>query len=688
MGADRTLRVGVDIGGTFTDLVAINPERNELLLAKSPSTPADFSAGVINVLNEVSDDFNQIQIFIHGTTAPLNAFLERKGARTALLTTKGFGDVYVIRRGNRVRMYDLQYTNPEPLVPRSLTCEIEERLDAKGNVLVPLVEKDLFRVLTELRARKVESVAICFINSYINPIHEQSAADFLRRNAPEIFVAPSYEICREWREFERTSTVVLNAYIAPVLKKYLDKLAASLNEKGFNRKIFLMQSNGGLISADEAQSKALLSLMSGPIGASVGAKVLSRRIDKPNLICIDMGGTSFEVSLVIDGKEAVVSEAEFEGFPALTPMVDIHSIGAGGGSMAWSEAGALHVGPKSAGAEPGPACYGMGGEEATVTDANVVLGRIDPDNFLGGSMRLDAELSRSVVAGIAKSFDMSMDQMAEGILAVVNSKMANAIRTMTISKGIDPRGFALIANGGAGPMHAVFIARELGIKTVIVPEVAGAFSAWGMLRSDIRHDVSKSFNSGFDDINWNKVLRGFVELEKELESLMREEDVEREQMRFYRYLEIRYVGQEYFVSVPILQDTTPDVQHAERFKQDFHELYQHTYGHSNPDEKVELANIRVEARGEIAVHQEAQRPELAADPGRMQSSRIRPVYFDGRRRDTEFIHRTALDTEQHIRGPVVIVEKSCTTVVPPGYTVQPDRFRNLVIEKQKASTTV
>ena len=384
MDTDRTLRIGVDIGGTFTDLVAIDTERNELLLAKSPSTPADFSVGVIDVLNEVSDEFGNIQIFIHGTTAPLNAFLERKGARTALLTTKGFGDVYVIRRGNRVRMYDLQYCNPEPLVPRSLTYEIEERLDAKGNVLTPLDEDDLIQVLTDLRDQKVESAAICFINSYINPVHEQAVADFLRGNAPEIFVAPSYDICREWREFERTSTVVINAYIAPILKKYLDTLATSLREKGFNKTIFLMQSNGGLISADEAQSKALLSLMSGPIGASVGAKVLSKRIDKPNLICIDMGGTSFEVSLVIGGKEAVVSETEIEGFPVLTPLVDIHSIGAGGGSIAWNDAGALHVGPQSAGAEPGPACYGMGGEEATVTDANVVLGRIDPDNFLGG----------------------------------------------------------------------------------------------------------------------------------------------------------------------------------------------------------------------------------------------------------------------------------------------------------------
>lgn len=688
MDTDRTLRVGVDIGGTFTDLVAVDNKQNALLLAKLPSTPADFSAGVIEVLNEVSDEFDQIQIFIHGTTAPLNAFLERKGARTALLTTKGFGDVYVIRRGNRVRMYDLQYRNPEPLVPRSLTHEIEERLDGQGNILIPLDENDLFQVLTNLRDQKVESAAICFLNSYINPVHEQAVADFLRRNAPEIFIAPSYDICREWREFERTSTVVINAYIAPILKKYLDTLATSLKEKGFNRKIFLMQSNGGLISADEAQSKALLSLMSGPIGASVGAKVLSKRIDKPNLICIDMGGTSFEVSLVIDGKEAVVSEAEIEGFPVLTPLVDIHSIGAGGGSIAWDDAGALRVGPQSAGAEPGPACYGTGGEEATVTDANVVLGRIDPDNFLGGNMRLNAELSRSVVAKLAQRFDLTDDNMADGILAVVNSKMANAIRTMTISKGIDPRDFALIANGGAGPMHAVFIARELGIGTVIVPEVAGAFSAWGMLTSDIRHDASKSFNDGFNDIRWNKVLDGFMELEKELETLMREEGVKDKLMQFYRYLDIRYAGQEYSVSVPIPQGTAPVPQNAERFRQDFHELYQQTYGHSNPDEKVELANIRVEARGRITAHQEELQARLVTEADKAQSSRNHSVYFDGRHWDTQFMHRTKLTTEETLQGPLVIVEKSCTTVVPPEYTVQLDQYRNLIIEKQNGGQKI
>jgi len=681
MSREKTLRIGIDIGGTFTDLVAIDTERNELLLAKSPSTPPDFSLGVIDVLKEVSKDFGEIRLFIHGTTAPLNAFLERKGARTALLTTSGFGDVYVIRRGNRVRMYDLQYSNPEPLVPRSLTFEIEERMDARGNVLTPLREEDLAKVLEKLREKNIESIAICFLNSYINWEHERIAAEYFRRNAPEIFVSPSYEICREWREFERTSTVVINAYISPILKRYLDRLSAALRKNGFEKRIFLMQSNGGLISAEEASSKALLTLMSGPIGASVGSKVLSARIGEPNLICIDMGGTSFEVSLVVNGQEAVVSETELEGFPILTSLVDIHSIGAGGGSIAWNDSGALRVGPKSAGAEPGPACYGRGGDQVTVTDANVFLGRIDPDNFLGGSMPLDAELSRSVLEKFSKSFKLSTDKMAEGVLDVINSKMANAIRTMTISKGIDPRDFSLIAFGGAGPMHAVFIARELGIRKIIVPEVAGAFSAWGMLTSDIRHDASKSFNVLFDGVDWMKVSDGFRNIEAELSALMQSEGVTADRMYFRRYLDIRYIGQEYFVSVPLQEGTVLDTEHVPAIRNRFHELYQQTYGHSNPEEKTELANIRVEARGLISSSSNEIEAKLVSEATRDDKLRRRQVYFYGSHWDTRFANRSELGGKETLSGPLVIEEKSCTTVVPPDYSVRKDGYGNLIIEK-------
>ena len=516
--------MGVDIGGTFTDLVAFDGDGG-MLIAKTPSVPDDYSAGVTNALNEVVEDYREIELFINGTTAPLNAFLERKGARTALITTRGFGDVYVIRRSNRMRMYDLHYSHPEPLVSRQLTFEVEERLDASGGVVTALNEADLAAIIPKLRKAGVESVAICFLHSYINPEHERIAAEFLRREAPDLFVTPSFEICREWREYERTSTVVINAYVSPILKKYLEQLESALQSRGFAHKVFLMQSNGGLIDSRESASKALLTLMSGPVGACVGSSVLSKQLQEPNMICIDMGGTSFEVSLVVGGRESVVLETNFEGFPIRAPMVDIHSIGAGGGSIAWSEAGSLRVGPRSAGAEPGPACYGRGGKEPTVTDANVVLGRIDPDSFLGGRMKLDDAAARAAVAEFAKKFELGVEEMAQGILGVINSKMANAIRTMTISKGIDPREFSLIAFGGAGPMHAMLIAEELEITRVIVPNVAGQFSAWGMLNADIRHDMSVPVNARLKSLDWEVVRAGFDGMQEKLATLLRDEGV-------------------------------------------------------------------------------------------------------------------------------------------------------------------
>ena len=331
MRKQSSLKVGIDIGGTFTDLVVFDDEQNGMLIAKTPSVSDNYSAGVITALNELIDDYSRIELLINGTTAPLNAFLERKGARTALVTTKGFGDVYIIRRSNRVRMYDLHYCHPEPLVPRALTFEVEERLNAKGDVVTPLNEDDLAAIVPGLRNAGIESVAICFVHSYVNPAHEKAAAEFFRRVAPDIFVTPSYEVCREWREYERTSTTVINAYVSPILKKYLVQLVGALKEKGFDKKVFMMQSNGGLMDSNESESRGLLALMSGPVGASVGSSVLSKQLGEPNLICVDMGGTSFDVSLVVEGKESVVSETIFEGFPILTPMVDIHSIGAGGG---------------------------------------------------------------------------------------------------------------------------------------------------------------------------------------------------------------------------------------------------------------------------------------------------------------------------------------------------------------------
>ncbi|MEJ8567963.1 hydantoinase/oxoprolinase family protein [Elongatibacter sediminis] len=684
MTQQNRLRVGVDIGGTFTDLVAFDDARGGMLIAKTPSVPGEYSAGVINALDEVIDDYGEIELFINGTTAPLNAFLERKGARTALITTRGFGDVYVIRRSNRSRMYDLHYTHAEPLVPRRHTFEVEERLNARGEVVTPLNEADLRKIVGKLRQAKIESVALCFLHSYINPEHERLAAEFLRREAPEIFVSPSYEICREWREYERTSTAVINAYVSPILKNYLGQLETALTGRGYDDKVFLMQSNGGLIDSGESESKALLTLMSGPVGACVGSGVLSRKLDEPNMICIDMGGTSFEVSLVVDGKESVVLETNFEGFPIRAPMVDIHSVGAGGGSIAWSESGALRVGPKSAGAQPGPACYGRGGTEPTVTDANVVLGRIDPDTFLGGRMKLDEEAARTVVGEFARSFEFGIEEMAEGILNVINSKMANAIRTMTISKGIDPREFSLIAFGGAGPMHAMLIAEELEIGRVIVPNVAGQFSAWGMLNADIRHDQSQPINLRLSGLDWEAVNQGYTDMETRLADLLKDEGVAEDQMRFLRYLEMRYISQEYTLSVPVPDDVALGADDAAALKARFDELYLQNYGHSNPQEEAQVANIRVEARGLNAL-QDQEQPALLADEDAAAPDKTREVVFAGQRRETPFVDRANLQQGEKRAGPMIIVELSCTTVVPPDWEVEVDAMGNLLITKTGGS---
>lgn len=684
------VRIAVDIGGTFTDLVMYDDTTDTHRVAKVHSTPPDYSEGVIHALAQVLDDFGHMEMLIHGTTAPLNAFLERKGARTALVTTKGFGDVYKMGRGNRIRMYDLHYHAPTPLVPRHLIYEIEERRDAKGNPIVPLEKEQLPTLLDFLRRHDIESVAICFLHSYVNPDHEAAVADFLREAADDLFVTPSHEVCREWREYERTSTVAMNAYVSPILKSYLRKLTTGLEERGYKHAVYLMQSNGGLIASNEAESRGVLTLMSGPVGGSVGSKALSQQIGKPDLICIDMGGTSFDFSLIVDGEAIVTSEKKLDDLPLLAPMVDIYTIGAGGGSIAYSEAGALRVGPQSAGAVPGPACYGKGGTDPTVTDANVVLGRISPGGFLGGSMQLFTDRADEAVGRLAKEFALTKEQMAAGILEVVNAKMANAIRSITISKGIDPRRFSLVAFGGAGPMHAVFIAQELGISEVIVPNAAGAFSAWGMLKTDIRHDASQTYIAPLSRADWTDVEKCFTQLRDSLTQLLEAERIQLEQMRFRRAMDMRYVGQEYFINVPVSEGIADNSKGGEALKALFDQLYEAQYGHKNLAEEVEIVNLRMEARGLLA--SKAQRVSGKVDPGRaektprkLETAPTRPTIFDGESTETAFIDRTRLSPRMEVPGPVVIEEASCTTIVPPGYRLEVDEHGNLVIFRKEKS---
>mgnify|MGYP001035878618 CR=1 FL=1 len=681
MKEDSRVYVGIDVGGTFTDLVMFDPQANELRTVKVPSSPPEFWPSVVQALKAAGIDEDRPATILHGTTVHLNAFLERKGAKTALLTTKGFRDVYEMRRGNRPTPYDMHFRYPDPLVPRKHVFEVTERVAADGSVLVAPTAAEVEAIAEKLKAEGIESVAICFLHSYANPENEAFVAETLRQAAPDLFVTASHEVCREWREYERTSTTVINAYGSPVLKRYLSSLTKALSAWKDTR-LFLLQSNGGLISAREAESKGILTLLSGPVGGNVAGRALAALSDDKNLICVDMGGTSFEASLVVEGDSAIRTEREVGGFPILAPMVDIHTIGAGGGSIAWNDSGALRVGPHSAGARPGPAGYGFGGTEATVTDSNLALGRLNDESAFGSNLTLKPQLAREAVARIGGQFGLGADVAAQGILDVINEQMANAIRTITVRRGIDPRTFALVAYGGAGPMHAADIARLLGIRKVIVPQSAGAFSAWGMIQSDLIHDVAESRLMLLAEADWAALDQRFSALEAELGAILLEEGATRDRIEFIRQLDIRYVGQEYSISVPLdaALFASPDAAANDaRVKALFSELYEKTFGHSNPEEALEVSALRLRAIGRSGIDRSRFSTAVRREERQGGGTRVRKVLFDGQALDTPFIARVDMPQGKEFPGPVVVEESTCTTIVPPDFVASIDERGNLVL---------
>ena len=673
--------VGIDVGGTFTDLAMFDEGTGRFSTAKVPSSPPLFWPSVIQALEQAKLGSGSTTV-LHGTTVHLNAFLERKGARLALVTTKGFRDVYEMRRGNRMQPYDMHFRYPDPLIPRSSIFEISERMKADGAVLETPDEGELESLAAKLRDGGYEAVAICLLHSYRNVENEAKVAAFLRNAMPDLLVAPSHEVCREWREYERTSTAVINGYSSPILRKYLEQLLGALQKRSETR-LFLLQSNGGLIRAEDAGDKGVLSLLSGPVGGNVAGQALSGETGMPNLICIDMGGTSFEASLVIDGRSAERTEREIGGFPILAPMVDIHTIGAGGGSIAWNDTGALRVGPQSAGARPGPACYGAGGTEPTVTDANIALGRLE-DGSAFGELKLDASLARQAITAFGEQFNLSCDTMAQGILDVINEQMANAIRTITVRRGIDPRSFALVAYGGAGPMHAADIARLLGIETIIVPRAAGAFSAWGMLQSDLIEDRAETFLVTVSEIDWNQLNDHFAALEEELRTALSQEGVAAEKIQTTRALDIRYAGQGHAITVELSDGVFEEADPLVALRRDFEIAYRATYGHSNPDEAIEAATLRCRAVGRTGLNA---RTLLDADEDSgpaTAGSRTRTVKFDGAGVETTFVHRSAIGSDASLAGPLVVEEETCTTVVPPGFVAKLDGLGNLILTSRGA----
>ena len=676
----KELWVGIDVGGTFTDLVMLDPISNESWISKVASSPPHYSRGVLDALARVTDDLGSLKLFLHGTTVHLNAFLERKGERAALVTTRGFGDAYAMRRGNRTRPYDLHFRYPEPLIPRDRIFEVGERMSAAGKVLSPLTDDELNVLGQRLKEANIQAIAVCLLHSYANPEHETRIRNHLEATLPGAFITCSQELSQEWREYERLSTTAINAYVSPILRRYLDELGDALEERGYRGHVYVMRSNGGLASAKASGRTAALSLMSGPVGGNVASRMLGRKVGEPNLICIDMGGTSFETSLVVNGESGTVNSQEVSGFHVQSPMVDIHTIGAGGGSIAWNDGGLLRVGPQSAGSSPGPAAYALGGTDATVTDANVVLGRLNPARPFGGTIALDRQLATEAVTRLGKAFGLEMKVAAEGILDIVNENMANAIRTMTVRRGMDPRHFALVAFGGAGPMHAAFIAKLLGMRRIIVPNAAGAFSAWGMLETDVRHDVSCNYTVGLNDLDVSDLVSRYRSLEETLANQLSDEGLKRTAVAMHRSVDIRYLGQEYTLTLPLPFSDDPAHLTPAHLKASFDDAYQNTYGHKNPAEQAEIVNLRVHATGSL---RNGKRVELTAPSVPAEdNSELHDVIFDRQDHPTRFLHRDALIPGELYRGPIVVEELSCTTVVPPGFAARVDPHGNLVLDAE------
>jgi N-methylhydantoinase A len=666
-------RVSMDIGGTFTDFVVVDEAEERTSSGKVPSTPVNPAEGVLAGLRQFVPDPEQIAFTVHGTTVGLNAFLERKGTRVLLLMTAGVRDAYSIARHDRKDLYALQYTKPERLVPRRDVLEVVERMRWDGSVDTPLDEQSLVPVVEKIRAERIEAVAVCFLHAYVNPEHERAARAVLERECPGLSVTLSHEVAREWREYERASSAVMNAYVAKRVKGYLTTLEDELDIMGVDATLHVMQSNGGITTARKARAQPIQTLLSGPVGGAIGGAALSRATGRRHLLCVDMGGTSFEASLIVDGVPSVSTETHLQGLPVLVPLVDIHSIGAGGGSLAWLEAGGLRVGPQSAGADPGPACYGRGGVEPTVTDANLFLGRLDPEHFLGGAMPLDADAAQRALHSVASLLDLDDTTFAEGVLAIVNATMADAMRTVTVKQGIDPRGFSLVAYGGAGPMHGAWLAEELDIREVIVPWSPGTFSAWGMLQTELRHDLAKTYYhpvAGLDPAEVVAVLGG---LEAEGRDLLVEDQVTGGDMYFARSADMRYVGQEYAVNVPIAADFSLDALAAA-----FHTGHRIRYGHCTPDAPVEFVNLRIAAMGRIRA---GTVPYRAPDAGADAVLGSRRVVFAGKEHETPVYHRARLVPGEYGEGPAVVEEDSSTTVVPPGWAIAVDGLGNLLMTR-------
>ena len=679
------MQIGVDIGGTFTDIVALD-NNGRLALAKVPSTPKDLLDGIAaattRVLALAGAAPGAVERFIHGTTIATNAILEQKGATTAILTTEGFEDVLELGRMKRSRMYDLDMDPEVPtfLAPRRRRLGIRERLDAKGRVLLPLHEEDVRAAVASLRAQGVSAIAVCYLFSFVNAAHERRTREIVAKLAPEISVSLSSEVDPTFREYERLCVTAFDAYLGPVVKRYLAGLADTLRGLGVPGVPLIMRSRGGIVSAALAAQQPVTLFLSGPAGGVIGAGFAAERSGVRDFMSLDMGGTSNDVAMVREGKPLLASEGAIGPYPVRTPMVDVNTIGAGGGSIAWIDAaGGLRVGPRSAGAEPGPACYARGGDEATVTDASVVLGYLNPARFADGAMTLDVAAAERAVAAIGRRLGVDPVAAAAGIHRVVNARMADQIRLVTIKRGYDPRQFSLVVLGGAGPVHGAALAEEMGMAEVLVPEAPGVLAAFGLLAAAIEHHHARTLQARTDVADLGAINRCLAELDEAGRGRMREEGVPAQEVRVTYAADTRYMGQAYELEVPIAAPVTADA--VPGIVATFHAVHERVYGYARTQQPVEFVNFR-------AVHTfPLPRPVVAPAArahGTLDEARIgdRRAYFGAFVR-TAIYERARLPLGARLTGPAIVEQTDTTTVIPPDVTALVDEAGNLRLRRDR-----
>ncbi len=679
------MRVASDIGGTFTDLVYLEETTGKMGVGKASTTPKNFAEGVVETINRAELKVSDTNFFVHGSTIVINALTERKGAKTGLITTKGFRDVLEITRANRPDLYNMYYIKPRPFVPRQYRLEVTERVNYKGDELVSLNEKEVKEAVEYFKKEKIETIAVCFLHSYANPNHERRCGEILRSLIPDIPVTLSCEITQEWREYERTNTVVLNSYILPTTRHYLDNLEKNLSQMGMRKVYHVMQSNGGTATFEVGKRAPIYMVESGPVGGVIGTAVIGKLIGEENTISLDVGGTTAKTSLVEGGNPRITTEykiewrRDFAGYPILAPTIDIVEIGAGGGSIAWVDgAGALRVGPVSAGADPGPASYGWGGDKPTVTDANVLAGRINPDYFLGGEIPLKVDLAEEAMKPIAEFFGISIEQAAMGVIRLADSNMVNALKLVSVRRGYDPRDFVFVAFGGGGAMHAGALARELRVKKTVIPVNPAVFSAWGMLMTDLRQDFIRTLIRRTDQVDPGEITSLFNEMEELAMDLMKEQHIPQERIKFARYADMRYLGQEHTVKVPIPVKNIEAID-IPGINERFHSLHEQAYTF-RLETQVELVNYHLIAFGVV---DKPEMMKLNGDDLTLEAAKKseRRVNFD----ELGFhmcpiYERDLLPVDQVVQGPMVIEEPASTTVVFPDQKVRRNEYGFLEIE--------